>query len=61
MTNYGPQKILDLNTSFDRYLSELSENQKIFCVGSTVLKLLLLKDVQLYEILDLFDLLVSGN
>ncbi len=26
MTNYGPDKILDLNTSFERYLSKLSEN-----------------------------------
>ncbi len=46
MTNYGPDKILDLNTSFERFLSELSENHKIFVIGSTVLKLWLLKYVQ---------------
>ena len=40
MTNYGPKQILDLNISFERSLSELSENQKIFDIGSTVLKLL---------------------
>ena len=43
MTNYGPSEILDLNTSFERYLSKLSENQKIFDIRSTVLKLWLLK------------------
>ena len=35
MANFGPNKILDLNRSFDRSLSKLS------------LKLLLLKDIQL--------------
>ncbi len=44
MTNYGPNKILDFNTSFERYFSKLSENVKIFDIGSTVLKLWLLKD-----------------
>ncbi len=43
MTNYGPNKILDLNTSFERSLSKLSENHKIVDIGSTVLKLWLLK------------------
>ncbi len=47
MTNYGPNQILDLNTSFERSLSKLSENHKIFDIGSTVLKLWQLKDVQL--------------
>ncbi len=44
MTNYGPNEILNLNTSFERSLSKLSENQKIVEIGSTVLKLWLLKD-----------------
>ncbi len=44
MTNYGPNKMLDLNTPFKRSLSKLSEN---FDIGSTILKLWLLKDVQL--------------
>ena len=30
MTNYGPNKMLDLNTSYERYLSKLSENHKMF-------------------------------
>ncbi len=47
MTNYGLDKIFDLNTSFERSLSKISENQKIFDIGSTILKLWLLKDVQL--------------
>ena len=37
----GPQQNLDLNTSSERSLSKLSENQDI---GSTILKLWLLKD-----------------
>ena len=44
MTNYSPEQILDLNTSFERYFSKLSENHKNFDIGSTVLKLWLLKD-----------------
>ncbi len=47
MTNYGPDEIIDLNTSFERSLSKLSENHKNFDIGSTVLKLWLFKDVQL--------------
>ncbi len=47
MTNYGSNEIFDLKTSFERYLSKLSENLKISDIGSTVLKLWLLKDVQL--------------
>ncbi len=47
MTNYGPDEIMDLNTPFERSLSKLSENHKNFDTGSTVLKLWLLKDVQL--------------
>ncbi len=43
-----PIQILDLNTSFERSLSKLSENHKKFEIGSTVLKLWLLKDVQLH-------------
>ncbi len=39
MTNYGPNEILDFNTSFERSFSKLSENQKIIDIGSTVLKL----------------------
>ena len=46
--NNGPERILDLNTSFERSLSELSENLKKFDIGSTVLKLWLLKHVQLH-------------
>ncbi len=49
MTNLGPDKILDCNTSFERSLSKLSENYKIFDIGSTILKLRLLKDVQLHS------------
>ncbi len=45
MKNYGPNKILDFNTSFERYFSKLSENDNIFDI---VLKLWLLKDVQLH-------------
>ncbi len=33
MTNYSPEQILDLNTSFERSLAELSENQKKFDIG----------------------------
>ncbi len=40
MTNYSPNKMLDVNTSFERSLSKLSENRKIFNIGSTVLKLM---------------------
>ncbi len=39
MTNEGPDKILDFNTSFERSVSKLSENPKIFDIGPTVLKL----------------------
>ncbi len=39
MTNYGPDEILNFNTSFARSVSKLSENNKIFDIGSTVLKL----------------------
>ncbi len=38
MTNLGPDEILDCNTSFERSLSKLSENYKIFDIGSTILK-----------------------
>ncbi len=34
MRNYGRNKILDLNTSFKRYLYKLSENHKIIEIGS---------------------------
>ena len=47
MTNLGPDEILDCNTSFER---SLSENYKIFDIGSTILKLRLLKDVQLHSV-----------
>ena len=40
MTNYGPNQIMDFNTSFERYLSKLSENNKIFEIGSSELKLM---------------------
>ncbi len=49
MTNYGPKKILDLNISFERSLSKLSENHKLFYIGSTVLKLWLLKKMFNYN------------
>ncbi len=42
MTNYGTAEILDLNTSFERSLSKLSENPPKIDIGSTVLKLWLL-------------------
>ncbi len=42
--------MLDCNTSFERSLSKLSENHKIFDIGSTILKLRLLKDVQLHSV-----------
>ncbi len=44
MTNYGPNQSLDPNTSFERSLPKLSENHKIIEIGSTLLKLWLLKD-----------------
>ncbi len=47
MTNYGPNEILDLITSFERYFSKLSENHNIFEIGSTEFKLWLLKDVHI--------------
>ena len=47
MSNYGPNQIRDFNTSFERSLSKLSENYKIIEIGSSELKLWLLKDVQL--------------
>ena len=37
----------NLNTSFERSFYKLSENHKIFDIGSMVLKLWLFKDVQL--------------
>ncbi len=39
MPNYGPNEILDLNTSFERSLSKLSENHNIFDIGPTEFKL----------------------
>ena len=36
MPNYGPNKIWDSNTSFERSLSKLSENHKHFEIGSSV-------------------------
>ncbi len=45
MPNYGPNKIWDSNTSFERSLSKLSENHKHFEIGSSELKLWLLKDI----------------
>ncbi len=39
MPNKGPDEILDFYTSFERSLYKLSENQKNFDIGSTVLKL----------------------
>ncbi len=46
----GPNEILDWNISFEIHFSKLSENHKYEYVdiGSTVLKLWLLKDVQLH-------------
>ena len=44
MTNYGPKEILDLNTSFERPLSKLSENHKINAIGQMELKLWPFKD-----------------
>ncbi len=38
MTNYGPEEILDLNTSFERPLSKLSENHKINVIRQMELK-----------------------
>ena len=55
MTNYGPDKMLDLNTSFERSLSQLSENHKMFDTGSTVLKLWLFKDVQLHNVVPIHN------
>ena len=48
MPNYVPNQILDFNTSFERYLSKLSEDNNIFEIGSSELKLWLLEDVQLH-------------
>ncbi len=47
--------MLDLNTSFERPLSKLSENPKKIDIGSTALKLWLLKDVQLQPPLRLIN------
>ena len=55
MTNFGPDKMLDLNTSFERSLSQLSENHKMFDTGSTVLKLWLFKDVQLHHVVPIHN------
>ena len=41
MTNYGPKQIIGLNTSFKRSLSKLSENHKIFDIGSTDILIIL--------------------
>ena len=41
--------MLDLNTSFERSLSKLSEIFKNVDIGSTIEKLWLLKDVQLHN------------
>ena len=38
MANYGPDKILDFNTSSERPFSKLSENHKINVIGPTKLK-----------------------
>ncbi len=38
-TNYGPDENLDRNTSFERSISKLSENHKIFDIGAMALKL----------------------
>ncbi len=40
----GRDEILDWNTLFETNFSKLSENPQIFDIGSTVLKLWLLKD-----------------
>ncbi len=45
---------MDCNTSFERSLSKFSENPKIFDIGSTVLKLRLLKDVQQHSFIQWF-------
>ena len=50
MTNWGPQQILDCNTSFERSLSKLSENYQNFDIESMILKLRLLKDVKLHPV-----------
>ncbi len=47
--------MLDLNTSFERSLSQLSENHKMFDTGSTVLKLWLFKDVQLHNVVPIHN------
>ena len=58
MTNYGPDKMLDLNTSFERYLSKLSDN-KNFDIGSSELKLWPFKDVFLMLRVDTRPLLLK--
>ncbi len=47
MINYGPNQIRDFNTSFERPLSKLSENHKIFEIGSSELKLTAVEHVPL--------------
>ena len=37
MTNHCPKEMLDLNTSFERSRSKLSENHENVDIGSTVL------------------------
>ncbi len=55
----GRDEILDWNTSFKRNFSKLSENPKVFDIGSTVLKLWLLKDTPLRLINDFVNLLAA--
>ncbi len=47
MPNYGLNRSLDFKTLFERSLSKLSENHKNVEIGSSKLKLWLLKGVQL--------------
>ncbi len=46
ITNYDPYKILDLNISFERSLSKVSENSKIVVIDTKVMAV----DVQLHPL-----------
>ncbi len=61
MTNYGPNKMLDLNTSFERYLSKLSEYNKNVDIGSSELKLWPFKDAFLMLRVGTHPLLLNGS
>ncbi len=59
MTNYGPNEILDWNTSFERSLSKLSEKHNNFEIGSIILRLLV--NYQLFRVLKSLPVVGGGD